>query len=89
MTFGKRLAELRNSKMKDDGTRAWSQDDLAVASGIPAGTVRAHEQGRREPSLRHLYGYCEALGVSCEKFKNCQYRVKSKPKPVAKPKKRK
>lgn len=78
MTFGEKLSELRKAKLKDDKSRGWSQDDLAVASGIPAGTVRGHEQGRREPTLGHLYAYCKALGVSCEIFKDCTFRTAPK-----------
>lgn len=66
MTFGERLKQLR-----------WqvglSQPQLAAASGVPVGTLRDYEQGRRstEPGFRAVVQLAAALGVSCEAFADC------------------
>lgn len=42
--FGERLKELRQ-------LAGWSQSGLAEKSGVPIGTIRDYEQGRRDPLL--------------------------------------
>jgi transcriptional regulator with XRE-family HTH domain len=56
MNIGAKLRELREA-------RGLTQDQLAERSGVPAGTVRNYEQGRREPSWQALWGLAEALGI--------------------------
>jgi len=43
-----------------------SQDALALASGVPAGTIRDYEQGRSEPLLSTAKKLAKALGVSID-----------------------
>jgi len=64
MRFGARLQELRE-------VSGLSQSALAAASGVPVWTIRAYEQGRREPLWNVLFKLAEGLGVDCRAFANC------------------
>ncbi len=64
MRFADRLKELREEA-------GLSQPQLAEASGLPVGSIRQYEQGRREPYWQVVFKLATALGVSCEAFKDC------------------
>jgi transcriptional regulator with XRE-family HTH domain len=59
LTIGKRLQRLRQAA-------GVSQPDLARAAGIPVGTLRNLEQGRRIPRLDTAGKLARALGVSVD-----------------------
>ena len=61
MTFPEMLKELRRQK-------AMSQSQLAEASGIPLGTVRDYEQGKRDPLLSTAQKLARALNQSLDVF---------------------
>jgi transcriptional regulator with XRE-family HTH domain len=44
----------------------WTQVSLAKASGVPAGTIRDYEQGKRQPMLAIAHQLARALGVSLD-----------------------
>ena len=44
-------------------SRGWSQERLADEAGMHRTYMWGIEQGRRNPSLRHLKNLAEALGV--------------------------
>lgn len=54
MTFGERLAQLREAK-------GWSQTDLAGRAGMKPSAVSHFECGRREPRLANVMRIIEAL----------------------------
>ncbi len=58
--FGKWLAQTREK-------RGWSQADLARESGVPLGTIREFEQGRREPLFSNMLKLRAALGFDLNK----------------------
>jgi transcriptional regulator with XRE-family HTH domain len=64
MTFGEKLQELREKA-------GLSQAQLAQRSGIPAGTVRAFEQGLRQPLWDVVLKLCDALDVTSDVFGDC------------------
>ena len=64
MRFADRLKELREQA-------GLSQPQLAAASGLPVGSIRQYEQGRRDPLWQVLFKLAEALGVSSEAFRDC------------------
>jgi len=57
--FGWRLAELREAA-------GLTQAALAEQGGVPLGTVREIEQGRREPLFSNMQKLAEALGASLD-----------------------
>jgi transcriptional regulator with XRE-family HTH domain len=59
--FGLKLAELRRQ-------RRLSQPELAKLSGVPVGSVRELEQGRREPLFSTVLFLARALKVKLEVF---------------------
>jgi RNA polymerase sigma factor (sigma-70 family) len=59
--FGQKVAEFRRR-------RGLSQPELASLSGVPLGSVRELEQGRREPLFSTLLALAKALGVRLEAF---------------------
>jgi transcriptional regulator with XRE-family HTH domain len=61
MSFGDTLKDLRERL-------AVTQAALAETSGVPLGTVRDYEQGRREPLLSTAQKLAKALGVSLDQF---------------------
>ena len=61
MTFAEKLKELRQGK-------GLSQAGLAAASGVPVGTIRDYEQGKREPLLSNAQRLARALGASLDTF---------------------
>jgi len=63
-TFGERLRELRQQA-------GMTQEALASASGMSIGSIRNYEQDVREPYWVGVFKLAEALGVSCDAFKNC------------------
>jgi transcriptional regulator with XRE-family HTH domain len=64
MRFADRLKELREQA-------GLSQPQLAAASGLPVGSIRQYEQGRRDPLWQVLFKLADALGVSAEAFRDC------------------
>jgi transcriptional regulator with XRE-family HTH domain len=56
-TVGKRIRDLRKEK-------GWSQEKLADEAEVHRTYMWGIEQGRRNPSLRHLTRVADALGVS-------------------------
>ena len=63
MSFAKRLKELR-------GQADLTQQQLAEVVGIPLGTIREYEQGKRlkDPPLSFVAKLAKALGVSTDEF---------------------
>ncbi len=59
--IGKQLQRVREEK-------GVSQAKLAKAAGIPVGTLRNLEQGRRVPRLDTAIKLAEALGVSLDEL---------------------
>jgi transcriptional regulator with XRE-family HTH domain len=59
--MGKRLQELRLSK-------ELSQTQLAKLAGVPVGSLRSWEYGRREPLLSTAARLAIALGVSLDEL---------------------
>jgi transcriptional regulator with XRE-family HTH domain len=45
-----------------------SQPQAAVAAGVPLGTLRGWEQGRRVPSLDKAARLAQAIGVSLDEI---------------------
>jgi transcriptional regulator with XRE-family HTH domain len=62
-TFAERLRALRERA-------GLTQVQLAEAAGVPIGTLRDYEQGRRrtEPAFRVTVKLAKALGVDCTAF---------------------
>jgi transcriptional regulator with XRE-family HTH domain len=58
-TIGRQLQKLRQAA-------GISQPDLAQAAGIPVGTLRGLEQGRRIPRLDTAGKLAHALGISLD-----------------------
>lgn len=46
-----------------------TQEELADRADIPYGTVRNYEQGISRPSWENVVALADALGVSCEAFR--------------------
>ena len=57
--FGQRLAEVREAA-------GLTQAGLALKGGIPLGTIRELEQGRREPLFSNMQKLAAALGASLD-----------------------
>ncbi|WP_149113680.1 helix-turn-helix domain-containing protein [Limnoglobus roseus] len=62
MTFGERLRELRADQ---------TQEAIARAAGVPIGTYRNLEQGRRSPSWPNVVRLSRALNVTSATFDGC------------------
>ncbi len=77
MTFAERLRRLRRE-------RGITQAALAELSGIPLGTLRDYEQGRRDPLLSNAARIATALGVFVDELA----RGSAAPKKVQRPRKR-
>jgi transcriptional regulator with XRE-family HTH domain len=60
-SFGDKLKELRQAQ-------GMSQPALAEISGVPVGTVRDYEQGRRDPLLSNAQKLASALKASLDVF---------------------
>jgi transcriptional regulator with XRE-family HTH domain len=58
-TFGKRLRRLRQAT-------GLSQAHLALAAGVPVGTLRGWEYDRREPLVSAAAKLAKGLGVSLD-----------------------
>ncbi|MBL8798736.1 MAG: helix-turn-helix transcriptional regulator [Planctomycetia bacterium] len=84
MTFADKLKALRVEK-------DLTQEQLAEAAGIPIGTLRDYEQGKRraDPALSTAVKLARALGVSVEAFAECveaeHEKPARRPKPSGKP----
>ena len=63
MTFAERLKQLREQA-------GLTQESLARKSNLSLGAVRNYEQGIREPYWQIVFQLAEALGVSCEVFRD-------------------
>ena len=61
MAFGDILKELRQQK-------GMTQAGLAEAAGMPLGTIRDYEQGKRDPLLSNAQKLAAALGISMDRF---------------------
>ncbi len=82
MAFGVKLKELRQSK-------GMTQEALADASGIPLGTIRDYEQGKRDPLLSNAQKLARALAVSLDVFPAIDLPAKSPKRPRGRPRKTK
>jgi transcriptional regulator with XRE-family HTH domain len=92
-TFGEKLKELRTAAGK-------TQAGLASESGVPIGTIRDYEQGKRDPLLSTAQKLAHALGHRLDVFNDVTPGIKGKtatssarsaagqgkPAPTAKPK---
>jgi transcriptional regulator with XRE-family HTH domain len=65
MTFAEMLRELRDAA-------GLSEAKLAVATGMPVGTIHNYALGRRAPSFSAVVRIAKALGVTCEAFAECE-----------------
>lgn len=63
MKFGERLRELRGDQ---------TQEAVAGAAGVPLGTYRNLEQGRRSPSWPNVVRLSRALNVTSAAFDDCE-----------------
>jgi transcriptional regulator with XRE-family HTH domain len=81
-TFGKKLRQLR----EDAGM---TQEALARKIDMSLSIVRDYEQGRKGPSAVSLFKLADALGVSCEVFKDCIDAGQAEAAPAKKTRKRK
>jgi transcriptional regulator with XRE-family HTH domain len=48
-----------------------TQEELADRAGIPVTSLRGHEQGQRIPSWASVVRFARALGISTDRFSNC------------------
>ncbi|HEY7310012.1 MAG TPA: helix-turn-helix transcriptional regulator [Gemmataceae bacterium] len=71
VTFGDKLKELRTAAKL-------TQAGLASASGIPIGTIRDYEQGKRDPSLSTAQKLAHALGYRLDVFDDVSPGVRGK-----------
>jgi transcriptional regulator with XRE-family HTH domain len=60
-TFGEKLKQLRVD-------RGLTQVALAEVSGVPVGTIRDYEQGKRDPLLSNAQRLAKALSISLDVF---------------------
>lgn len=87
MTFSEKLKELRLLK-------GISVKELVERSGLPRGTIDQYFMGRRDPSALNLFKLAQALGVTCDDFRECtssveEYKGTGKPgRPPVKRRKR-
>jgi transcriptional regulator with XRE-family HTH domain len=63
-TFAERLRELRHQANL-------TQEQLALAAGLPRGSVRNYEQGIREPYWYVVFRLAAALGTDSTAFDGC------------------
>jgi transcriptional regulator with XRE-family HTH domain len=84
VTFAEKLKELRIAA-------GMTQPELARACGIPIGTLRDYEQGKRrnDPSLRTAAKLASALGTDCRAFAECVTDLEESPTPAARGRPRK
>lgn len=82
MTFAERLRTLREEA-------GMTQAQLAEAADLPIGSIRNYEQGHREPLWSAVFKLADAMGVSCEVFRECVPPPKGDPTPKRKGPKRK
>ena len=59
--FGKRVAFLRKQK-------GWSQEDLALESGIATSYLCEVEKGKRNPTLNVINRLAKAFGIKIEEL---------------------
>jgi transcriptional regulator with XRE-family HTH domain len=79
MTFGEKLQELRQAT-------GLTQAGLAGKSGVPVGTIRDYEQGKRDPLLSNAQRLAAALSVSLDTFPSVSAESPAnKPGPPRKP----
>jgi putative transcriptional regulator len=70
-TFGEKLKELRDAA-------GLSQAGLAEAGGVPIGTIRDYEQGKRDPLLSTAQKLARALGHGLDVFNDVKPGVQGK-----------
>lgn len=65
-TFAERLKHLREQA-------GLTQPELALKAGVPIGTLRDYEQGKRrtDPGFRTTVKLARAMGVDCLAFADC------------------
>jgi transcriptional regulator with XRE-family HTH domain len=63
-TFGELLRRRREAA-------GLTRRDLAAASGVPFGTLRQYEDGRRSPSFANAVRLARALGLGLDTFAGC------------------
>jgi transcriptional regulator with XRE-family HTH domain len=59
--FAERLKELRHAA-------GLTQEALAALAGVPVGTLREYEHGRRRPLFENVVKLAEALGLDAAAF---------------------
>lgn len=64
-----------------------SQPGLAAKSGVPVGTIRDYEQGRRDPLLSTAVKLAAALGVSMDELTAVDLSAETSPAPRGRPRK--
>jgi transcriptional regulator with XRE-family HTH domain len=74
-SFGEKLRELR-------AAAGLTQEQLASSAGVPVGTIRDYEQGRRDPLLSKAQRLARALQVSLDLFND--EAAKARPRPARK-----
>ncbi len=67
---------------RERARRRWSLRELAVRSGVPAGTISGVERGQREPQILTLAKIADALEVDVEELTSSP-KVPSRPLPEA------
>ena len=80
LTFGGKLKQLRTAA-------GMTQAALASASGVPIGTIRDYEQGKRDPLLSTAQKLAHAFGRRLDVFNDVTPGIKRKSASKAKPKK--
>lgn len=78
MKFGEKLKELRVGK-------GMTQKELADAIDDVQSQIRRWEAGERSPTFGTVHRLCQALGVRCTVFENCEFE-ESKKKSAGRPK---
>ncbi len=67
---------------RERARRRWSLRELAVRSGVPAGTISGVERGQREPQILTLAKIADALEVDVEELTSSP-KAPSRPSPAA------
>lgn len=57
MDFASQLKKRRQQK-------GWTQQQLAIKSGVTRSNIAAYEEGRSEPRLQKFFKICKAFGIT-------------------------
>jgi transcriptional regulator with XRE-family HTH domain len=74
-SMAERFKRLREEK-------EFTQARLAEAAGVPLGTLRNWEQGRRVPQLDAAYRVAKALGITLDELAGKAFETKPEGKPA-------